>query len=174
MIYDSNRRSLEDKISALSSDQRPHNDAGQPPSGEIMRMIQTILMELEKNPDNVDLMVQAGNAHFDIGQFDKAIIYYKNVSALHPGNAEILIDLGVSYFNLSQLDSALVFMQQALQIEDSHKQGLYNIGIVYYNLGRMDQAIQSWNKLIQKHTNSAEAQAAKEFIEQLKKQQTGT
>jgi len=174
LIYDSNRRSLEGKISALSSAQGPHSVAGQPPTGELMRMIQSILMELEKNPDNVDLQVQAGNAYFDIGQFDKAVGYYKGASALAPDNAEILIDMGVSHFNLGQLDSALVFMQQALQIEDGHKQGLYNIGIVYYNLGRFDQAIQAWNELIQKHTNSAEAQAAKEFIEQLKKQQSGT
>lgn len=139
-----------------------------------MRMIQSILMELEKNPQNVDLLVQAGNAYFDIGQFEKAIIYYKNALTGEPENAELLIDLGVAYFNLGQLDSALVLMQKALHVEESHKQGLYNIGIVYYNLGRMEQAIQSWNNLIIKHPGSAEAQAAKEFIDQLKKQQTGT
>ncbi|HHJ52277.1 MAG TPA: tetratricopeptide repeat protein [Caldithrix abyssi] len=142
----------------------------QPPM-ELMQKIKQLKDAHAKNPKDFDVNVELGNSYFDIGRYDKAISFYKTAIAVKPDQPPILIDLGVSYFNLQKSDSALFYMNQALKVQPDHPQGLYNLGIVYYNMGKRDKAIETWQRLIDAHPGSREAQAAKQFIEQVKNQQ---
>ncbi len=145
--------------------------AGQP-SMEMMQKIQAMKDAWEADPAGYDTNVQLGNAYFDISRFDKAVFYYKNANAVRAGQPSVLIDLGVSYFNINKPDSALRFVEEALRVQPDHVFGLYNAGIIYYNLNKVDKAIAVWKKLISAHSESREAQAAKEFIKQIENQQS--
>lgn len=137
---------------------------------DVMRQIQTLKGLWQENPKNFNTNVQLGNAYFDIAQFKRAAFYYKNANLVKPGQLSVLIDLGVAYFNISKSDSALVFIEEALKIDPTHIYGLYNAGIIYYNLDQVDQAISVWQRLISAHSESREAQSAKEFIKQIETQ----
>ena len=169
-IYENNRSSLEKKISQSSSGRSPQVENQSPQAQAMMQKVLDLRNALDADPDNYDLNVQMANNNFDIGRYDQALKYYKKAISLNNKNANVLIDMGVSYFNLNAMDSALIYMKQALDLQPNHPQGLYNTGIVYYNLGDFDNALKNWEKLIQNHSDSREAQSAIQFVEQLKKQ----
>ena len=81
-----------------------------------MKSIKPALTELEKDPKNYNLIVQAGNVYFDIQQYNQAIKYYIKANSIQI-DENVLINLGVCYFNLGKLDSALVTMEDALIIK---------------------------------------------------------
>ena len=131
------------------------------------------MTELQEDPDNFNLIVQAGNAFFDIGRYNQAIQYYEKAITIQPV-VDILIDLGVCYFNLDKLDSALTTMEEALKQNPNHKQGLYNIGIVLYNIGRIESALENWQHLTHAHPGTPEADRVQQYINEIKNTQTGT
>ena len=139
----------------------------------MMESVQNLLSDLKTDPNNYNLIVQAGNAFFDIGRYRQAADYYKKANTIRPAT-EILIDLGVCYFNLGHLDSALVIMNEGLKSSPNHKQGLYNIGIVLYNLGDYDSAVVKWKQLIKAHPNTVEAIRVQQYINEIKDIQPGT
>ena len=138
-----------------------------------MESVQQLISDLKANPNDYNLIIQAGNAFFDIGGYKQAIHYYKKANNIKPV-VEILIDMGVCYFNLGYLDSALIVMQEGIKKNPNHKQGLYNIGIVLYNLGDFESAVVKWEQLIQAHPNTAEAIRVQQYINEIKNTQTGT
>jgi tetratricopeptide (TPR) repeat protein len=162
--------SLEEKRSALK-----HSEAAaqkQMPA-ELKHLHEKIaLLEAEAalHPDEVSKLAELANSYFDIGNFRKAVFYYKKVLNINPEDADILIDTGVSFFNLSQSDTAIFYLKKAIAVNPQHRQGLYNLGIIYYNLGRIDDAVDIWNRLILLNGGSKEARNARKFIEQIEKQ----
>lgn len=150
--------------------QNPAQNNGQP-SMEVMQQIQTLKTDWENNPQDFELNVNLGNAYFDISRFDKAVYYYNNAINQNRENPNVLIDLAVSYFNLNKADSALVFIEDALKMQPEHVYGLYNAGIIYYNIQRVDDAIAVWQRLINLHAGTREAEAAQEFLRQIETQQ---
>ncbi len=170
-IYENNRSNLEEKIAQSNTRRQQTVTQNQSPQAQaMMQQVLDLKNALEADPNNYDLNVQMANSNFDIGRFQEAIKYYRKAITLQDENANVVIDMGVSYFNLNMMDSALFFMDKALELQPDHPQGLYNIGIVYYNIGDFDKALKNWERLIQTHSDSREAQSAKQFVEQLKKQ----
>lgn len=133
---------------------------------EMMQKIKDLLMELDRHPNNYNLIVQAGNAYFNIQRYNKAVKYYAKANNLN-SDENVLIDLDVCYFNLGKLDSALVSMESALEHNPGHMQGLYNIGIVHYNMGLVEDALENWKHLVYIHHNSREAHQVQQYINEI-------
>jgi len=85
------------------------------PSMDMMKQIQILKDNWEKDPQSFEHNVNLGNAYFDISRFDQAVFYYRNAITQKGGNPNVSIDLAVSYFNLDKADSALFFIEDALQ-----------------------------------------------------------
>ena len=173
MIYDSNLTTLENKISATANPNAEQPQVSNESAMQMMESIQTLMKALAEDPDNYNLNVQAANANFDISRFDKAAYYYNKALSLHDHDANVEIDLGVCYFNLGKMDSALIYMKSAIDKNPQHKQGLYNIGVVYFNIGQKEKAVEFWKKLVELYPESNEGITAKNFINEVEKQNSG-
>ncbi len=171
LIFSSNADNLNAKVQGgqAASQKSPDMNSGQP-SMEMMQQIQSLKNAWKEDPKGFDSNIQLANAYFDISKFDKAVVYYNNANLAKPAQPNILIDLGISYFNTNETDSALFYIEEALKIQPEHMYGLYNAGIIYYNLNNVDAALSVWEKLIASHSGTREAQAAQEFINQIKSQ----
>ena len=98
--------------------------------------------------------VSLGNAYYALGQYEKAIEYYKLSLDLskkindRQGEANSLGNLGVVYQSLGQYKKAIDYHQQSLDIkkEISDRQGevasLGNLGNAYYSLEQYQKAIE--------------------------------
>ncbi len=168
IIYNSNRRTLAEKLAQASTQQQSVQQQQQQPSMEMMQEIEQLKERAQNNPNDFDAQVELANNYFDINRYDQAVDYYLRAIAINDQNPNVLIDLGVSYFNSNMADSALIYVNKALELEPHHVQGLYNVGIIYYNIGQVDKAIQNWEHLIEVKGNTREAQAAEQFIQQIK------
>lgn len=145
----------------------PDGVAEAPVSNE-MSALQNKALQLEKmlvdQPDNAHLNIDMGNTLFDLRQYKEAVPYYRNALAVAPDHAEVWIDLGVCYFNMRDFDSAIASMQEALSRNPTHVKGLFNLGIIYYNNNQMDAAKSQWQKLIELHGDSPEAEIANKLL----------
>jgi tetratricopeptide (TPR) repeat protein len=98
--------------------------------------------EISADPENVVLIVRAGNLYYDMKEWERARAWYLRALDLNAANADVLTDLGVVHRNLGQHDAALVAFNGALGIEPNHWQAMYNKAIVLgHDLGRQEDAL---------------------------------
>ena len=138
------------------------------PVSNEMAALRDKAVQLEKmladRPDDTHLNIDMGNTLFDLRQYEQAVPYYRNALAIAPDHAEVWIDLGVCYFNMRDFDSAIASMEEALTRNPTHVKGLFNLGIIYYNINQMDEAKRQWQKLIELHGDSPEAEIANKLL----------
>jgi cytochrome c-type biogenesis protein CcmH/NrfG len=87
---------------------------------------------LDKNPNDVGVLVQLGNTYFDSNMYQESIDAYERALALKPGNPNVLTDLGVMYRRNGQSDEAVKRFQEAMAVDPNHYQSRMNLGIVLY------------------------------------------
>jgi cytochrome c-type biogenesis protein CcmH/NrfG len=105
------------------------------PSADYTLKINELNQLLEKNPNNVAVLVQLGNTYFDSNQYAESIAAYEKALALKPGNPDVLTDLGVMYRRNNQPGEAVLRFREAMRASSSHLQSRFNLGIVlFYDL----------------------------------------
>jgi tetratricopeptide (TPR) repeat protein len=133
--------------------------AGAPPAGaqpspeQLKRMADTqaapIVQQLKNDPNNPELLAQAGNLYYDAQQYQQAIDYYQRVLNIQPKNPDVRTDLGTAYFYLGDSDRALREFDTTLKNAPNHANTLFNMGMVKWQ-GKMDVngAVAAWQKLL--------------------------
>jgi tetratricopeptide (TPR) repeat protein len=125
----------------------------QPSPAELKRMADTqaapILMQLKNDPNNPELLANAGNLYYDAQQYREAIDYYQRALTLQPNNADVRTDMGTAFFYLGESDRALKEFDVALKASPNHANTLFNMGMVKWQ-GKMDVkgAVAAWQKLL--------------------------
>lgn len=112
-----------------------------------------------KDKDNESLILMSmGNLYGDMGQWDKAIEYYKNSLLLSEGinnlrrNAGILKGLGLVYLFKGDTSTGYSYLKESINIckeikaLDIYAMTLNNIGIYYDILGRWKKAIETYKE----------------------------
>ncbi|TNF45875.1 tetratricopeptide repeat protein [bacterium] len=102
------------------------------PSADYTLKINELNRLLEKNPNNVAVLVQLGNTYFDSNQYPESIAAYEKALALKPGNPDVLTDLGVMYRRNGQSDEAVLRFREAMRVGPTHLQSRFNLGIVLF------------------------------------------
>jgi tetratricopeptide (TPR) repeat protein len=156
LILSSNLSARKEKLAQLPTDIR-----------RTLEEIELLKQNLADNPRDIDLNIRMGNCLFDLRKYNAAIPFYKRALTQRPDDVEARIDLGVCYFNLQMPDSAANAMHQALKFDPAHIKGLFNLGVIYYNIGDIQQARSHWQKLIELHGDSQEAEVAKNLLNKL-------
>lgn len=167
IVLDNNKAIYQEKLAAKSA-QKQQNAPDSQRLNDIMQSIVQLKSDLEADPMNYDLNVKMGNSYYDIQRFPEAIKRYLTAISIKKEDPNVLIDLAVSYFNSGNIDSAKIHMGDALKINPKHPQGLYNSGIVYFTAGDTLKAIHYWERLVEVHGNTPQAQTAQKYIDQLK------
>jgi len=92
---------------------------------------QTILRELEKNPDNPPLRKQLGKIFQAQGLTDSAIEQYQLVISQHPECIDALFELAALYADKGQYATAISYMEQAISFQPDNPAHDYNIACLY-------------------------------------------
>ena len=120
--------------------------------------------ERESSSPRMDVLAselnQAGSYYYLVGQYDKAIGYYKEALGIdeglenEAGIARDLNSLGMVYNSWDQYDKAITFFEEALEIdrvlgmEAETAACLNNIGLVYDSWGHYDRAIEYYEEAL--------------------------
>lgn len=135
------------------------------PSPQVVRHLQHLQEEAEKDPQNRQARVELGNAYYDMGRFDAATRWYEEALALDDRDVNVTTDLGTAHLYMGNTEKALELYQKSLSVEPTHPQTLQNIGVAYFASERYEDAILYWQKLIDHHPDYPSAAEIKEQIE---------
>ena len=75
----------------------------------------------EEHPEHTDVLVQLGNAYYDMKRFDKAIAWYEKALELEP-RPEVLANLSLAYRMANDAEMANEYLRKA-QILDPKRFG---------------------------------------------------
>ena len=113
---------------------------------EEIRLLKTAL---EKDPSDLQALLDLGNAYFDADRHQEAIDVYSKALAIDPKNPDVRTDMGIMYRKLGQFDKALEAFRQSAQEQPLHVNSRFNIGIVLkYDKGDFKGAIQAWEEFL--------------------------
>jgi tetratricopeptide (TPR) repeat protein len=85
------------------------------------------------NPDDFDVLVGLGNAHFDVGyfgknnaSFEKARAFYGKALTKRPGDVEVRTDVALTYYLMTPPEhgAAVTEFEKALAIDPKHEKAL--------------------------------------------------
>ena len=104
---------------------------------------------LEKDPNNVQALINLGNAYFDTERYQEAIDAYSRALVINPKNSDVRTDLGIMYRKSGQFDKALETFRRAAQDNPRHLNSRFNLGIVLeYDKKDFQAAIQAWEDFL--------------------------
>jgi len=98
-----------------------------------------------------------GNALFQKGKVDEAIVHYQTALQINPDYAEAHINLGNALLQRGKVDEAIVHYQTALQIHPDDAKAQANLGNALFQKGNADEAIAHFQKALQINPDNAVA-----------------
>jgi tetratricopeptide (TPR) repeat protein len=93
------------------------------PAGDALGEIQH---EVDRDPENPELLTALGNAYYDREDWDHAIASYEKARRKAPKNPNLLSDLGAAYRNRGEFELAISYFQKARENDADHWQSLLN------------------------------------------------
>jgi cytochrome c-type biogenesis protein CcmH/NrfG len=128
--------------------------SGRRPSLEEMKQMADkqaapILAKLDKEPNNTDLLVQAGGIYHGAHQFKEAAAFYDRAVAAKPSDVAIRSKLAASLFRMGAVDNAIDQLHEALRYSPTDANSLFNLGMIEWQ-GKQDakSALAAWQKLL--------------------------
>ncbi len=126
----------------------PQTQQNGPSAKETEKHIKHMEAEVGKNPQDVKMWIDLGNAYFDSEFTEKAINAYLKALAISPDNPDVLTDLGVMYRRSKQSEKAIEVFDKAAQIDPNHAQSRFNKGVVlFHDMNDKEGAIKAWQEV---------------------------
>jgi len=118
----------------------PMNNPNAAGGAPMFKRVNELKRLLQEDPENVQILRELANLHYDAAMWQQAVDYYERIAKLEP-NPNVLTDLGASYRGVGKFDRALDAFARARAMDPSHWQSLYNIIVVAVSdIGRADIA----------------------------------
>jgi cytochrome c-type biogenesis protein CcmH/NrfG len=120
-----------------------------------------LLEKLKGDPNNKDLLIQAGNLYEATHQFKEAAAYYDKALQADPKNVPIRTQMASCLYYNGDVDGAISQLQQALHYDPKDVNSLFNLGMIKWQ-GKQDSkgAVAAWQQLLKSNPQlSAERKA---------------
>ena len=85
--------------------------------GENQKALSIYDWVLAKYPNRVNVLMNAGIAHFALAQYQKAIVFFERAIKLTPNDVELYLGLAQSYARIDNIQKALKICDQALKLD---------------------------------------------------------
>ena len=90
-----------------------------------------------------------GDLHFDLIEFDEALLDYRRSLEAGPDNPEVLLAIGNLYRDRNMLDEALAEYSRAAELAPDNVEGLHGIAEIELRAGRLEQAIAQAGRVLE-------------------------
>ena len=160
-------------MSQVSAPASPAAAPQMPSAADMKRMadkqVAPLLADLEKHPNDADLLAKIAHAYMAAQQFQSAQQYYEKSVAVKP-NVDVLNELAFVYVKLGNLDRGIATLNKALTVDPKNPQVLYNLGYFQWK-GKADPkaAIAAWQAFLKADPNSPKKAQVEQMLAQAKK-----
>jgi tetratricopeptide (TPR) repeat protein len=126
-----------------------------------------LLDQVQKEPGNVMLLTELGNALFDVSKYQDAIIYYEKVLEIAPDNNFVRTDMGVAYFYTGDAERAIDEFSKVLEIDPGFKQAIIASALIYDQTSNYGKAIEFYQRFLKVAPDDPGAARIKQRINEL-------
>jgi cytochrome c-type biogenesis protein CcmH/NrfG len=108
-----------------------------------------LLEKLKSDPNNSDLLIQAGNIYLSTHQFKEAGGYFDRVLQIDPKNVAIRTEMASCLYYSGDVDGAISQLQRSLHYNPKDANSLFNLGMMKWQ-GKQDSkgAVAAWQELL--------------------------
>lgn len=128
--------------------------AGQMPTLEQMKQLADkkaapLLEKLKSDPNNSDLLIQAGSIYLSTHQFKEAAGYFERALQVDPKNVAVRTQMASCLYYNGDVDGAISQLQQSLRYDPKDANSLFNLGMIKWQ-GKQDSkgAVATWRQLL--------------------------
>jgi cytochrome c-type biogenesis protein CcmH/NrfG len=138
-------------------------------SGDYEGKIRLSKSILERDPNNLQALINLGNAYLDMDRYQEAIDAYSKALSLAPKSPDVRTDMGIMYRKLGQFDKAIEAFRQAARDDPKHVNSRFNLSIVSkYDKNDFRGAIQAWEEFLKLNPDNDRATMVKQEIQTMK------
>jgi tetratricopeptide (TPR) repeat protein len=144
-----------------------------PSAADLKRMadkqVAPLLADLQKHPNDADLLAKIGRAYLAAQQMQSAQQYYEQ-SVAAKATPDTLNELAFIYVKLGDLDKAIATLDRARKIDPKNPKVLYNLGYFEWK-GKADPkaALAIWEALLKADPNNPKRAEVEQMMAQAKK-----
>ena len=135
--------------------------------GELALAVAELERLVEAEPDNEYALFFLGNAHFEKGDFDKAMKAYVVALEKAPGYVGAMVSLGHTLRMLGRYEQALRMGHEVLSRQKDDSDGLYLMGLSHYARGEEAAAARYLHRFLETGPEVEAAQEVRGLLEVL-------
>ena len=114
----------------------------------VLEQIDEVQSELDKQPNNTELLNDLGVGYFLIGEYSKSVKALKKAVQLEPENESYLYNLGNSYAENEDFNESILQYLKALEINPGHLPSLNNLADSYERAGNSEKAFEIFTYVV--------------------------
>lgn len=114
--------------------------------GDLDRSLAAYLRLYEREPDDVDLMVDLGRIYRHLERYEDALKILEKAQASTEENDEILYNLAKTYKRMRNYDKAAEYFARAIEIKPDHAHAYDRLGSLYALTGEVSKAIATYKE----------------------------
>lgn len=124
-------------------------------TGGMIPAVAETLDKAEKEPQNFEAQMNAGDMYLKIQRFDKAIEFYEKANKIKPEDYETIVKIGNTFFDSKQFEAAEKWYEKALQINPEDVGVRTDLGITFVERENpdLDKAIKVFQTSLQTEPN---------------------
>ncbi len=105
-------------------------------------LLTTLEDSLQVRPLDSMLLISSANISYDLGQFDKAVTYYKRfLDNIEPSNTAIRIDYAYALYQTGKQDEGKSVLSDVIRREPRNQVALLNLAVMYAQERNFDEAL---------------------------------
>lgn len=131
-------------------------------------------LETMYDPDSYELNLRLGWLHYQKGEMDESIVFYRRAVNLKPYAVEPKLGLVYPYSAMARWNDVIELYERILETDPQNSLVNYRLGLIYYNRGQYERAdsyiektvnlypfdydsllLFAWNKLMMQRTREA-------------------
>jgi Flp pilus assembly protein TadD len=136
----------------MSGEDRLAQDAYE--TGDLRGCLDHALRGLEHEPDDLELLVLAGQAGLELGE-PTAIVHLRRVTDLRPDDAAAWRDLGLALLAVGESEEAAGSLDRALQLDPEDEVAAINLAHVAFARGDRDRGVRLLREVADRTSDAA-------------------
>jgi len=105
-------------------------------------LLRVVEDSLRARPLDSMLLISAGNISYDIGEFDKAVRFYRSfLTSVDPSNTMVRIDYAYALYASGKQTDGIDEMKRVISRAPTNQAALLNLAAMYGQMNQLDEAV---------------------------------
>ena len=124
---------------------------------ERIAVVERLARDVEKSPDDIDLLIELGNLYYETGMENEALATYLAVVELDSTHVGARTNLGSLYTDMREFEMAREQLEKALTFDPENAMVYINLGTNHYAKRQYYEAVEMYRQALAIDPDSAEA-----------------